>query len=236
MPRSETYRRSPLLWYHALVAGLTMFAGLTLMSVGIFLKVVDPMHNFKLSFTANDSFNEYFTVAYLGIFTGIILILISAVGVCAVRVYQYRVLILTGYTLLCISTIISLGFLSVVWLNVARGNFTQFALEGRLHKAWQNTVVLDKKVVCDIQRDFQCFGFRRGDCAVCPNSVMDGTLCERNPLDCPVCEKMSKNSSLTDGCFDAIVEKLKSVHTPAGITCATVAGMLVIDMVFVYAL
>lgn len=160
--------------------------------------------------------------------------MVSVVGVCAVKSFRSRGFVLLGYTMLCIATIVGLVFLAVVWLNLAKGNTAQFGLEDRLHRAWQNTVVLDRRSACDIQQDFGCAGFRQGDCKNCLEGSSNKTVCEQNPLDCPMCEPFPDRHNL--GCFDAIVSKLQKVHKPAGITCGAVAGVLLVDMVFVYLL
>lgn len=160
--------------------------------------------------------------------------MVSVVGVCAVKSFTSRGFVLLGYTLLCIATMVGLVFLAVVWLNLANGNTMQFGLEDRLHRAWQNTVVLDKRSACDIQQDFECAGFRQGDCNNCSDDSSTNKVCEQNPLDCPMCER--KTDPHDSGCLDAIVSKLRKVHKPAGITCGAVAGVLVVDMVFVYLL
>lgn len=194
----------------------------------------EPPGTLRGGLVSDSSINKLISVDYIAMFVGFTLMIVAITGVLVARKWPGRPLAVAIYTVLLFGMMGGLIFVSIFTLSASSGRVL-FGIESKLERAWINTVKLSHEDACEIQRDFDCFGFYDNQCKGC--NVRNGTsatcTAEKRGV-CPYCEVMPER--VRKGCYGAFMKRAKDYYRPTGIVAACVSGVLLVDSFVVCAM
>lgn len=217
--------------FHSMVAILILLAGGALLGLGIWMTVTGTGGPLNLNFSGQNFFNIVLSADIGAIVLGGFLLLTGLVSLIALLNecigMTFRALYIVMASIILVALIIVTVIASLIVNNGDNKDIRSF-----VSKAWERTVESDPHVVCEIERKFNCRGFKDQDCILCKTG--SEPECAATVL-CAKCNSVSRPDPNV-GCYPKIKNNIRHVFLPSAIVAGLLSAVVLVDVLLTCAL